>query len=405
MKKKLVTMMLMAALIVTSAVPIFATTDTAPIDPTVPDVTDPIDPTEPEKPLPATKKPTKVTGVKVSKNGYRSLKVTWTEVPTATKYQIYRATKKTGKYVLKKTTTATTYSNVGLTSGKTYYYKVRAVNAKGKGAFSAIKSNKVQPATVKNLSVPLGGKDSEPYSHTPQPTWSKVTGATGYQVYRTIEGKNTWKKVATTTKTYWRDAIKTGFRSYENYEYKVRAYRTVKGKKVYGYFSAKNKYTPDWNMNELMPELIAYGESVEGQRLQYNGTPGDFSPYTGVRGPTYTMKHIIGSIENPTTETGWEDVLWGDAEAKLNPTYEEYTPENSSWTALFPADIKHYWKKETVLKRCKGMIASAIKSEMNANPMIWEPGDPEDDYWWTGTDWFIIYTRKTDNGYRFWVMF
>ncbi|MGF6375377.1 hypothetical protein M2140_000411 [Clostridiales Family XIII bacterium PM5-7] len=402
MKKKLVTMMLMAALIVTSAVPIFATTDTAPIDPTVPDVTDPI---EPEKPLPATKKPTKVTGVKVSKNGYRSLKVTWTEVPTATKYQIYRATKKTGKYVLKKTTTATTYSNVGLTSGKPYYYKVRAINAKGKGAFSVVKSNKVQPATVKNLSVPLGGKDSEPYSHTPQPTWSKVAGATGYQVYRTIEGKNTWKKVATTTKTYWRDSTKTGFSSRKNYEYKVRAYRTVKGKKVYGYFSVKQKYVPDWNMNELMPELIAYGESIEKQRLQYNPITDDFEPYTGMDGSTYTMEHIIGSIENPTTETGYEDVLWGDTEAKLNPTYAEKTPENSSWTALFPEYIGHYWKKEIVLKEAKEMVESALISEMNANPLTWFPKDDYFDAGYSGTNWFTIYTRKTDNGYRIWVMF
>lgn len=40
-------------------------------------------------------------------------------------YRFYRATKKTGKYTLKKTTTATTYTDTTVKKGKRYYYKVR----------------------------------------------------------------------------------------------------------------------------------------------------------------------------------------------------------------------------------------------------------------------------------------
>lgn len=40
-------------------------------------------------------------------------------------YKIYRASKKNGKYTLKKTTTAKTYTDKSVKKGKTYYYKVR----------------------------------------------------------------------------------------------------------------------------------------------------------------------------------------------------------------------------------------------------------------------------------------
>lgn len=330
-------------------------------------------------------KPAKVQELKVLKNGYKSLKLTWQAVDGADQYQVYRSkTGRAGSFALRKTTTTTSYSNIGITCGKTYYYKVRAVNSKGKGAFSAVKSSKVQPATAKITSVPLGGKDSAPYDHAPKPIWKKVAGATGYQLYRTIEGKNNWKRIATTKKTYYLDNFNAGFRSWKNYEYKVRAYRTVKGKKVYGYFSKADKYVPDWTMEELMPDLIAYGESIKGQRLQYNPITEEKELYAGAEGTTYTMEHVLTS----------------DGELR--------TPENSSWTALFPEYIGHYWKKITVIKEIKEMIKYAITSEMEANPLVWYPADEQFDAGWSGTDVFTLYARKAtgayENGYNFWVM-
>lgn len=329
-------------------------------------------------------KPTVVQELKVLKNGYNSLKVAWKAVNNAEQYQVYRSkTGKTGSFALIRTTTGTTYTNTGITCGKTYYYKVRAVNGKGKGVFSAVKSSKVRPATAKITSVPLGG-NSGPYDHAPKPIWEKVAGATGYQLYRTIEGKNNWKRIATTKKTYYLDNFNAGFRSWKNYEYKVRAYRTVNGKKVYGYFSKADKYVPDWTMEELMPELIAYGESIKGQRMQYNPVTEEKELYTGAEGTTYTMEHVSTS----------------DGELR--------TPENSSWTAMFPIEINHYWEKITVVKRLKSAIKAGIESEMEGNPLVWYPADEQFDAGWSGTDVFTLYARKAtgsyENGYNFWVM-
>lgn len=62
----------------------------------------------------------------------------------ASEYKIYRATKKKGKYMCVGTTNKLTFKDKGLTSGKTYYYKVKAVtknasNADVDSAFSKVK--------------------------------------------------------------------------------------------------------------------------------------------------------------------------------------------------------------------------------------------------------------------------
>lgn len=100
----------------------------------------------------ASKKPAKVTGVKVTAASATSLKITWKKAKKAKKYQIYRATKKKGKYKKIKTTKKTSFVNKNLKTGKKYFYKVRAVNGKKKGKFSAVKSGKAKKTASSNTS-------------------------------------------------------------------------------------------------------------------------------------------------------------------------------------------------------------------------------------------------------------
>lgn len=105
----------------------------------------------------ASKKPSRVTGVKVTATSGTSLKITWKKTKNAKKYQIYRAAKKSGKYKLIKTTTKTKYVNTKLKTGKKYYYKVRAINGKKKGKFSAIKSGTTKKTTPEDNTEPFTG--------------------------------------------------------------------------------------------------------------------------------------------------------------------------------------------------------------------------------------------------------
>ena len=71
------------------------------------------------------------------------------KVSGASEYKIYRSTKKKGKYLCVGTTKKLTFKDKGLTAGKTYYYKVKAVaknasNADVDSAFSKVKSVRIR---------------------------------------------------------------------------------------------------------------------------------------------------------------------------------------------------------------------------------------------------------------------
>ncbi|MEY8366793.1 hypothetical protein AALA22_14235 [Anaerovoracaceae bacterium 41-7] len=72
------------------------------------------------------------------------LEVSWDKCSGATKYQVYRATKKTGTYKRIATTTKDYYEDTSVKNKTSYYYKVRAVGKNNKkSSFSKIKSGKV----------------------------------------------------------------------------------------------------------------------------------------------------------------------------------------------------------------------------------------------------------------------
>ena len=71
-------------------------------------------------------------------------------------------------------------------------------------------------------------------------SWSKVSGAQGYEVYRSTSKYGTYKKVATVSgKTY----KNTGLTKGKTYYYKVRAYKKSDGKTIVGKLSSPVKVT------------------------------------------------------------------------------------------------------------------------------------------------------------------
>lgn len=92
-----------------------------------------------------------ITNVSVGKPSIKSIKagkkkatVTWKKVSGAQKYLVYTSTKKSKGYTLAGVTTKTKLSVTGLTSGKTAYFKVKAVKSNEAGAdvYSALSKAK-----------------------------------------------------------------------------------------------------------------------------------------------------------------------------------------------------------------------------------------------------------------------
>ena len=180
----------------------------------------------------------KVENVKASSSSYNSNKITWSKVSGANGYKIYRATSKNGKYSSIKTITSVStlsYTNTGLQTGKTYYYKVRAyrlVNgSKIYGDFSLVAYAKPVPSST---SV----KASSSSYKSNKITWNKVSGASGYKVYRATSKNGKYSSIKTITSVSTLSYTNTGLQTGKTYYYKVKAYRLVNGSKVYGKYSS-----------------------------------------------------------------------------------------------------------------------------------------------------------------------
>ena len=81
-----------------------------------------------------------VVTVKLSKGDPR---VTWEKISGAAKYEVWRATSKSGTYTKVKTTvTSSSFTDTNVKAGRTYYYKVIAIHERSaaNSAFSAVKS-------------------------------------------------------------------------------------------------------------------------------------------------------------------------------------------------------------------------------------------------------------------------
>ena len=68
--------------------------------------------------------------------------------------------------------------------------------------------------------------------------WGKVSGASGYEIYRSTKKTGTYSRVKSITSGSTTSYTNSGLTSKKGYYYKVKAYRTVNGKKVYSSYSS-----------------------------------------------------------------------------------------------------------------------------------------------------------------------
>ena len=152
--------------------------------------------------------------------GNAQVTLIWTASAGATSYNVYRGPTAGGERATPIATgiTATSFTNTGLTNGRTYYYKVAAVNATGTSAMSKEVSatpTALPPPAPAGLTATAGRKQV-----TLQ--WTASSGAASYNVYRgTVAGAENATPVATgiTTTSY----VNTGLTTGRTYYFKVAA--------------------------------------------------------------------------------------------------------------------------------------------------------------------------------------
>ena len=163
--------------------------------------------------------PAKVENVQMTSANSSTIKIKWDQTE-ASGYEVYRSTNNKKWTKIKTITKGTTLTNSesGLSSNKTYYYKVRAYKTVGRtkiyGSYSTVIAAKTAPAKPK-LTV----------STTSNKTLKISVGATGgatiYEIYRSTSKNGTYTLISTSNLagTYIDEDVIVG----KTYYYKARA--------------------------------------------------------------------------------------------------------------------------------------------------------------------------------------
>ncbi len=164
-----------------------------------------------------------------------SINVSWQVVEGAASYQVFRSNSETGEFALigeVADPAVTTYKDTNCEIGIKYFYHVVACQKIDETIIYGTPSNVVSGSTIPNR-VGLNGSTNEEKTSVTL-SWKAVPGVDGYEVYAKSGSKYTLVKTITDgTLTYSESNLKDT----SEYSYKVRAYKTVNGSKVFGEYS------------------------------------------------------------------------------------------------------------------------------------------------------------------------
>ncbi len=125
--------------------------------------------------------------IKVTSSGYEGLKISWEKVSGASKYYVYRATSKTGKYNKIISTAKTSYTDKKIDQNRTYYYKVKAIGKNSTSSYSSCKSGKITTA-VKLSAVPAySGKAAVPVNNNVPKFSERMKKDKSYESYSKLD--------------------------------------------------------------------------------------------------------------------------------------------------------------------------------------------------------------------------
>lgn len=227
------------------------------------------------------------TKISNTKNG---VSLSWKKTTGADKYEVFRKT--TGAYeslYVTENGSVTSYEDKAVSNNVQYTYIVRAINEEGY-------DNKHGSISIKHIDAPTTIKLSKG-SNAVAVSWSKVSGATGYIVYRSTvnaNGTKTTPKAVSgkiTALSFNDKTAKTG----TTYEYSVRVYSNSNYSDLYGGKKIVCLATPDFTV----------GATVKGVKLSWDKVAGatGYIIHRKVKGGSWSSIKTVSASATSYTDT------------------------------------------------------------------------------------------------------
>lgn len=169
--------------------------------------------------------------------GYDDVKVKWSAAKGASGYYVYYKRSTSDSYTYLGYTSNTSAKKANLYDGKKYYFKIVPYKTIGGTKYKGLQYKTASVYTLKKLSAPYVSKYS---SGKVKVKWSNIAGESGYQISRST--KSSGINVVYTCRTTKGKSKVISAKKRKTYYYRVRAYRTVDGKRIYAPWSLARKY-------------------------------------------------------------------------------------------------------------------------------------------------------------------
>ena len=307
----------------------------------------------------------------IKAKGFNCVSLEWNEVDDADGYYIYRR-EEGGEYEYVGETENTFFTDTTAKTKTTYYYGVAAYNSAGQGSIQGDAMVTTGNGQVKNVEVKNAVFNGNTVS------WDGLEGATGYMVYRRLGSSGSFEKLTPngiTEDEYTDNTALCG----KTYQYRVRAYVVVAGKKVYGKYSSKesiktNKRAVTYktaDTNGLHQITIKWKKisGASGYRIQRKapGATKWTTVLTKTKALSYTDTDVLPGSTYKYRVRAYRAVngvkYWGANKTKTVTAGKGKTKVTSVYQSEFNS-ITIKWKKisgaktYTIQRREKGLISS-----------------------------------------------
>lgn len=234
----------------------------------------------------------KATTLKLA-NSVKGVKITYSKVDGASEYKILRKASGESSWKTLDTVSSLTFYDTKPTSGKTYTYRVAAYSGNSRSVYVS--------DSIKHLAAPEVSSASTVDSGI-SVKWNKITGASGYYLYRKTSS-GSWSNIAKTSSTSYTDkTAKNGVK----YEYTVCSYSgSTKSSKYSDGLKAARISSPEVTLKNISTGVKVSWEKVSAadSYIIYRKTSGSSSWTT------------LKTVSSSTTS-------YVDEKAKNNATYQ-----------------------------------------------------------------------------------